>query len=161
MIDIPSHLWYYFDTADKHEIHWRTIEFRFLVLSYSLRRIWTYASKTCTGLQSRKLAEAIFTFFFNVEVSRKCVLQDLGILSFTFHMCITQKYRIYIIHIDILRFIRCNVFAICFTWAVVNTRWPWSWYVFGKSVHVLCGSFAEANLSRRGIERPRAHLYGR
>ena len=53
-----------------------TCEFLFLMLSYSLCRIWTYESKTCTGLQSRKLAEAIFTFF-NVEVSRKCVLQDL------------------------------------------------------------------------------------
>ena len=53
-----------------------TPEFRFLMLSYSLCRIWTYESKTCAGLQSRKLAEAIFTFF-NVEVSRKCVLQVL------------------------------------------------------------------------------------
>ena len=86
-------------------------EFRFLMLSYSLCRIWTYESKTCTGLQSRKLAEAIFTFF-NVEVSRKCVLQYFGILCFPFHMCIIQRYRVYI---DILRFIRCNVFAICFT----------------------------------------------
>ena len=74
-------------------LHWPA-EFRFLMLSISLCRIWTYESKTCTGLQSRKLAEAIFTFF-NVEVSRKCVLQDFGILCFTFHMCIIQRYRIY------------------------------------------------------------------
>ena len=59
-------------------------EFRFLMMSSSLCRIWTYESKICTGLQSRKLAEAILTFF-NDEVARKCVLQDFVILSFTFH----------------------------------------------------------------------------
>ena len=58
-------------------------EFRFLMMSSSLCRIWTYESKSCTGLQSRKLAEAIFTFF-NDGISRKCVLQDFVILSFTF-----------------------------------------------------------------------------
>ena len=40
-----------------------TNEFRFFLLSSSLCRIWTYQSKTLTVLQSRKLAEAIFTFF--------------------------------------------------------------------------------------------------
>ena len=54
------------------------------MMSSSLCRIWTYESKICTGLQSRKLAEAILTFF-NDEVSRKCVLQDFVILSFTCH----------------------------------------------------------------------------
>ena len=58
-------------------------EFRFLMFSSSLCRIWTYESKICTGLQSRKLAEAIFTFF-NVEASRKCFLQEFVVLSFTF-----------------------------------------------------------------------------
>ena len=58
-------------------------EFRFLMFSSSLCRIWTYESKICTGLQSRKLAEAIFSFF-NVEASRKCFLQEFVVLSFTF-----------------------------------------------------------------------------
>ena len=58
-------------------------EFQFLMFSSSLCRIWTYESTICTGLQSRKLAEAIFTFF-NVEASRKCFLQEFVVLSFTF-----------------------------------------------------------------------------
>ena len=61
----------------------KTHEFRFLMFSSSLCRIWTYESKICTELQSRKLAEAIFTFF-NVEASRKCFLQEFVVLSFTF-----------------------------------------------------------------------------
>ena len=96
-------------------------------------------------------------FFLMLKFRGSVFCRILGFCVLHF-ICASYKD---IVYIDILRFIRCNVFAICFTWAVVNTRWPWSWYVFGKSVDVLSGSFAEANLSRRGIERPRAHLYGR
>ena len=62
----------------------RHVSFGFyIMLSSSLCRIWTCESKICTGLQSRKLAEAIFTFF-NVEASRKCFLQEFVMLSFAF-----------------------------------------------------------------------------
>ena len=68
---------------DSETFHHLPFEFRFLMFSSSLCRIWTYESKICTGLQSRKLAEAIFSFF-NVEASRKCFLQEFVVLYFTF-----------------------------------------------------------------------------
>jgi len=36
--------------------------------------IWTYQSETCTGLQSRKLAEVIFTFF-HLEARGNCCFE--------------------------------------------------------------------------------------
>ena len=135
--------------------------FRFFMLSSSLCRIWTYESNICTGLQSRKLAEAIFTFS-NVEASRKCFLQEFVMLSFTFAL-------------ETMQSMYCNGFGYCAAgwlpkiggtcflscWAVINTMWRWFWYGFGKRVHVLCGSLAEENFSRGGTERPPAHLHGR
>ena len=44
------------------------------------------------------------------------------------------------------RWLTPKIGGTCFLtcWAVVNTMWQWFWYGFGKSVHILCGSFAEA-----------------
>ena len=72
-------------------------EFRFFLLSSSLCRIWTYQSKTLTVLQSRKLAEAIFTFFY-VEASRKCVLQEFVVVFF---FIISYEQHIKVSYIDI------------------------------------------------------------
>ena len=89
-------------------------EFRFFLLSSSLCRIWTYQSKTLTVLQSRKLAEAIFTFFmWKLRGSAFCRNLSLCLLHFVWTTYKDIVYR------HILRFIRCN----CFTWAVVNTSW--------------------------------------
>ena len=76
------------------------IEFRFLMLSSSLCRIWTYESKTCTGLQSRKLAEAIFTFFvLKFRGSAFCRILWLCLLHF-----IRTSYK------DIVFACICNMF---------------------------------------------------
>ena len=116
------HIWHIFlhlvNLFSKFWWIYRTIhEFRFFLLSSSLCRIWTYQSKTLTVLQSRKLAEAIFTFFmWKLRGSAFCRNLSLCLLHFLWTTYKDIVYR------HILRFIRCN----CFTWAVVNTSWQWS-----------------------------------
>ena len=65
----------------------------FVFFSWHLRYtgfgwIWTYQSKTCTGLQSRKLAEVIFTFF-HLEARRNCCFE----LALADQKCRSWKLR--------------------------------------------------------------------